>query len=191
MHPRADKVPLARHAQPPVMAAGGHQQRATGVFVAAGRVDNVIVVATGHFRHVLGLEQFHPKALGLGAQTVGKDDPLHPIGKAGHIVQLFRGRGLPAIGRPLDDESIHRFPPGVERRCQPGRAAANDNQRIKGVARAGHQPQFACQFCVARLHQHTAIPKENRGDNAFAAVLCDDKLLGLLVLFDVYPIVGN
>jgi hypothetical protein len=53
------------------------------------------------------------------------------------------------------------------------------------------EAEFGGQFGVGRDRENRAVTEDDGRDAALARVGLDDELLAVLVLFDVYPLVGN
>ncbi|MEZ4592723.1 MAG: hypothetical protein R3D55_16485 [Chloroflexota bacterium] len=59
------------------------------------------------------------------------------------------------------------------------------------AAGAGFEAKLFGQVGVAGFGEVAAVAKNDGGDDALAVIGSNDKLLGLGVLLDVYPVVGN
>jgi hypothetical protein len=140
---------------------------------------------------LLGLQDFDSEPFDLSPKAAGQILAADALRKAGDVVEVHRRSSLTTDCRPLDDERIDAFSCCVECRGQAGRSTADYDQVVVVALGCGLEAQFLGQLGVGRIREDRAVIECDRWDATLAGVRLDDETLALLVLFDVYPLVGN
>jgi hypothetical protein len=146
---------------------------------------------TAYTDHVLRLHERDAKTFRLLAQPPRKLAAGDTLRKTGHVVELFGRCGLSTKGGPLDHRRVDALARRIQRGCQTGRSATDNNEREVFAFDTCLQAQFRGQFGIARLDQNRTIAKDNRRDDSFAVVLLDDQTFRRRLLFNIYPSVGD
>ncbi len=132
-------------------------------FAAVAEGEQPVVIVGAQALHRLGSENFDPKAAGLGDSAAGQVAAAQPHRKAQVVFNAGAGARLATGSLALDQHCVQPFGRAVDRRRQPGGAAADNHQVIEGLGRCGLQANARRQFCRAGLAQGFAVGEQHQG----------------------------
>ncbi len=98
---------------------------------------------------------------------------------------------LPSGSMPFDNQGTQTFRSAIDRRSQPRRTGANNDEIIEGLIRAGLQPHPLGDLAVLRLLENGAVREEKRRQFQLLLARDFDELSRLFVYLGIEPQVGD
>ena len=184
----ADQIVLAGRAGHPVRRAG-RDERGARMVVVAGRGLDVDLLAVARDRpHGDGLEHLHAVALRLQHDPVGELGPADAFGEAWVVVEPFRDAGLTTQALAVDHQRLQVLSSGVDRRGEPRRPTADDDQVVDVHHRDALEADLLGELLVGRFGQMGAVGEDDRRDDVVPVVAFLHRPNTVGVDLDVVPL---
>ena len=194
MHARTDEIVLTGNAEAPVRRSGGDEGGVRLDLLAARQAQAHVPGLRplgGDALDAHGAEQLDLVATRLGDESLGQISAADAVGEPRVVVDALGDAGLAAEPAALDDHRVDALSRRVDRRREPGGAAADDREVVAGALGLEGETELARQLLIGGLDEDVGAVEDDRRDRPPALLQLLDVPQPVGVLVDVDPVVRD